>query len=111
MPTTAAAKFMNQLVQIIEKQDLRISHLQSEIDKLKAWSDLNDHYLEEMVESQGSALDRLYTVIQEIHDGNVIEERLEELEKEDAMPIAQLVKEFAEKNLTPEVAKELEIRK
>ena len=82
MPTTAAAKFMNQLVQIIEKQDLRISHLQSEIDKLKAWSDLNDHYLEEMVESQGSALDRLYTVIQEIHDGNVIEERLEELEKE-----------------------------
>ena len=42
---------------IVEKQDARYAQLQGELEKLKAWSDLNDHYLQEQIDANGAALD------------------------------------------------------
>ena len=75
---------LDQLYQIIEKQDQRIAYLQGEIDKLKNWSDLNDHYLQEMIDSNATSIDRLRTVINDLHDSDIINEKIEELEEEDS---------------------------
>ena len=98
---------LDQLFMIVEKQDKRIATLQGEIDNLKAWSDLNDHYLEEMIEANGAAVDRLTTVINEMHEADIINERIEELKAEDEMPVAQLLLEFIEENATDEQKEEL----
>ena len=98
---------LDQLFIIIEKQDKRISALQSELERLKAWSDLNDHYLEEMIEANGAAVDRLQTVINEMQEADVINERIEELKAEDEMPVAQLLLEFIEENASDEQKAEL----
>ena len=100
---------LDQLFIIIEKQDKRISALQSELERLKAWSDLNDHYLEEMIEANGAAVDRLQTVINEMHEADVINERIEELKAEDEMPVAQLLLEFIEENASDEQAEQAAI--
>jgi uncharacterized small protein (DUF1192 family) len=92
---------------IIEKQDERFAHLQSEIEKLRSWCDLNNHYLQEMVDSNCSAIDRLRTVINEMHDGNEINDRIQELEAEEQMPVAQLLRNFIEDNATEEEKTEL----
>lgn len=89
---------MNQLTMLIEKQDFRIAQLQSEIEKLKAWSDLNDHYLREMIDANAASIDRLLTVINDLHDNDEILSRLHSLEEEDRMPVAQLLRNFLEKN-------------
>lgn len=83
---------------LIEKQDFRIAQLQSEIEKLKAWSDLNDHYLREMIDANTASIDRLLTVINDLHDNDEILSKLHELEEEDRMPVAQLLRNFLEKN-------------
>ena len=98
---------LNQLMIIIEKQDERIARLQGEIEKLKDWSDLNDHYLQEMIDSNCSALDRLRTVINEMHEAGEINSRLEELEIEESLPVAQILKNFIEKNATAKEKEEL----
>ena len=98
---------LDQLYQVIEKQDMRIAHLQSELDKLKAWSDLNDHYLQDMIENNNSSIDRLRTVVNEIYDANKVNERIEELEVEEALPVAQLLLSFVEENATEEQKEEL----
>lgn len=98
---------LDQLFMIVEKQDKRIATLQGEIENLKAWSDLNDHYLEEMIEANGAAVDRLTTVINEMHEADIINERIEELKAEDEMPVAQLLLEFIEENATDEQKEEL----
>lgn len=98
---------LDQLYQIVEKQDSRYAQLQSEIEKLKSWSDLNDHYLQEQIDANGAALDRLQTVINEMHDSNEINERIEELKAEDEMPVAQLLMSFIEQNATEEEIEEL----
>ena len=86
---------LDQLYMIVEKQDVRYAQLQSELEKLKAWSDLGDHYLQEQVDAVGQAIDRLQTVINEMHDADIINERIEELIAEDEMPVAQLLMEFS----------------
>ena len=102
---------LDQLFMIVEKQDKRIAALQGEIEKLKAWSDLNDHYLEEMIEANAAAVDRLQTVINEMHEADIINERIEELKAEDEMPVAQLLLEFIEENTSVEEQKELNYHK
>lgn len=89
---------LDQLVTIIERQDLRISQLQNEMEKLKAWSDLNDHYLQEMIDANCNSLDRLRTVINEMHDADKINDRIQELEEEEQIPVAQLLKNIIEEN-------------
>ena len=101
---------LDQLYKIVEKQDSRYAQLQSEMEKLKSWSDLNDHYLQEQIDANGAALDRLLTVMNELHDHDIIVERVEELKEEDSMPVAQLLREFIEENATEEEKEEL-IRK
>ncbi len=98
---------LDQLLIIVEKQDERISRLQNEIEKLKNWSDLNDHYLQEMIDAQGAAVDRLRTAITELHESDKINTRLEELEAEESTPVAQLLRTFVEKNATEEEMFEL----
>jgi hypothetical protein len=98
---------LDQLFMIVEKQDQRIAHLHGEIEKLKAWSDLNDHYLQDMIENNSSALDRLRTVINDMHEADTINERIEALEVEDSMPVAQLLLAFVEENATEEQKEEL----
>ena len=98
---------LDQLYQIVEKQDQRYAQLQAEIEKLKSWSDLNDHYLQEQVDAVGTSLDRLQTVINELHDANEINDRIEELKAEDEMPVAQLLMSFIERNANDEEKEEL----
>ena len=98
---------LDQLYQIIEKQDLRIAHLSTELEKLKMWSDLNDHYLQDMIDNNSSALDRLRTVINEMHEADIINDRIEELEAEESLPVAQLLLTFVEENATEEQKEEL----
>ena len=98
---------LDQLYQIIEKQDTRIATLQGEVEKLKAWSDLNDHYLQDMIDSNSMALDRLRTVINEMHEANEINDRLEQLEAEESMPVAQMLLTFIEENATEEQKEEM----
>ena len=98
---------LDQLYQIIEKQDQRIAMLQNEITKLKSWSDLNDQYLQEMIDSNSSSIDRLRTVINEMHESDVINERIQELEEGEQMPVAQLLLEFIEENATEEQKDEI----
>ncbi len=98
---------LDQLYIIIEKQDQRIAHLQSEIEKLKDWSDLNDHYLQDMIDSNSLALDHLRTVINEMHDANEINDRIEELQEEENLPVAQLLRTFIEENATDEQKEEM----
>ena len=98
---------LDQLYQIIEKQDQRIAYLQGELDKLKNWSDLNDHYLQEMIDSNATSIDRLRTVINDLHDSDIINEKIEELEEEDSLPVAQMLLNFIEKNATDEQKEEL----
>ena len=93
---------LDQLYMLVEKQDMRYAQLQDEVDKLKAWSDLSDHYLQEQIDSVGQALDRLQTVINELHEADIINDRIEELRVEDEMPVAQLLMQFVEKNATDE---------
>lgn len=100
---------LDQLFQVVEKQDQRIASLQEEIEKLKCWSDLNDHYIREMVEANGKSIDRLQLVINEMHEADIINERIEELKAEDQTPVAQLLLEFIEENTTEEELKELEM--
>ena len=99
---------LDQLYMIVEKQDARYAQLQGELEKLKAWSDLNDHYLQEQIDANGAAVDRLTTVINEMHEADVINERIEELKAEDEMPIAQLLLEFIEENASDEQKEELQ---
>ena len=101
---------LDQLYIIIERQDQRLASLQTEIEKLKNWSDLNDYYLQEMIDSNSSTLDRLLTAIGEMHGTEQLNERLQELEEEDSAPVAQLVKDFIEKNATEEEKRELRRR-
>lgn len=98
---------LDQLYQIVEKQDTRYAQLQGEIEKLKLWSDLNDHYLQEQIDANSGALDRLRTVINEMHEADIINERIQELEIEEQMPVAQLLLEFIEENATEEQKEEL----
>lgn len=98
---------LDQLYQIIEKQDQRIATLQAEITKLKLWSDLNDQYLQEMIDSNSGSIDRLRMVINEMHESDVINERIQELEEEEKMPVAQLLLEFIEENATDEQKHEM----
>lgn len=98
---------LDQLYQIVEKQDARYAQLQSEVEKLKAWSDLNDHYLQEQIDANCASVDRLITVINEMHDADVINERIEELKAEDEMPVAQLLLEFIEEKASDEQKEEL----
>ena len=98
---------LDQLFQIVEKQDARYAQLQGEMEKLKSWSDLNDHYLQEQIDAVGSSVDRLQTVINEMHDADIINERIEELKAEDQMPVAQLLRNFIEENASEDQKKEL----
>lgn len=98
---------LDQLYQIIEKQDQRIAALQNEVTKLKNWSDLSDSYLQEMIDSNTSSIDRLRIVINEMHEADIINERIQELEEEEQMPVAQLLLEFIEEKATEEEKEEL----
>ena len=98
---------LDQLYQIVEKQDLRYAALQSEVEKLKDWSDLGDHYLQEQIEALTQTLDRLLTAINENPSNQVLNDRIEELKAEDEMPIAQLLMSFIEKNATEEQKEEM----
>ena len=98
---------LDQLMMLVEKQDQRIAMLQNEIEKLKAWSDLNDHYLTDMIEANGAAIDRLCTVISDLHDADIINEKLHELEAEEQLPVAQLLRNIIEENAAEEEEKKL----
>ena len=98
---------LNQLFMIVEKQDERIARLQGELERLKVWSDLNDHYLQEMIDANGSAVDRLRTVINDLHEADIINEQIQKLEEEEQMPVAQLLRNFIEENATEEEKAEL----
>ena len=60
-----------------------------------------------MIDSNSMALDRLRTVINEMHDADVINERIEELEVEESLPVAQLLLTFIEENATDEQKEEM----
>ena len=62
-----------------------------------------------MVEANGKSIDRLQLVINEMHEADIINERIEELKAEDQTPVAQLLLEFIEENATEEELKELEM--
>ena len=98
---------LDQLYQIIEKQDQRIANLSNEITKLKSWSDLSDFYLQEMIDANTSSIDRLRTAINEIHETDIINERIQELEEEEQTPVAQLLLEFIEENASDEQKEEM----
>lgn len=98
---------INQLMEIVERQDKRIASLQNQINNLKSWSDLNDNYLQEMIDSNTTAMDHLRTVINDMHDADIINRKLEKLEKQEETPVAQLLKEFIEENATVEEKEEL----
>lgn len=98
---------LDQLYLIVEKQDNRLAALQDQIEKLKLWSDLNDKYLQDMIDTNSAAMDRLRTVINEMHEANEINERIEELEAEEATPVAQLLRTFIEENATEEQKEEM----
>ena len=98
---------LDQLYMIVEKQDARYAQLQGELEKLKSWSDLNDHYLQEQIDANSAAMDRLRTVINEMHEADVINDRIQELEEEEQMPVAQLLLEFIEENATDEQKEEM----
>ena len=102
---------LDQLYQIVERQDQRIAALANEISKLKNWSDLSDQYLQDMIDSNTGAIDRLRTVINEMHEADVINERIQELEEEEQTPVAQLLLEFIEKNASDEQKEELKCQK
>ena len=102
---------LDQLYQIVEKQDQRIAALANEISKLKNWSDLSDQYLQDMIDSNTGAIDRLRTVINEMHEADVINERIQELEEEEQTPVAQLLLEFIEENASDEQKEELKCQK
>ena len=93
---------LDQLYMIVEKQDERYAQLHNEIEKLKSWSDLNDHYLQDMVDNLCSSFDHLRIAISELHDADRINNRLEELKAEEKAPVAQLLREFIETNASPE---------
>ena len=97
---------LDQLYTIIEKQDRRIAALQSELATLKSWSDLQDHYLQEMIESTSNTVDRLLTAVNELHDADIAE-RVKELEEEEQMPVAQLLLDFIEENASEEQKEEM----
>lgn len=98
---------LDQLYQIVEKQDQRIAALANEISKLKNWSDLSDQYLQDMIDSNTGAIDRLRTVINEMHEADIINERIQELEEEEQTPVAQLLLEFIEENASDEQKEEM----
>ena len=98
---------LDQRYMIVEKQDARYAQLQGELEKLKSWSDLNDHYLQEQIDANSAAMDRLRTVINEMHEADVINDRIQELEEEEQMPVAQLLLEFIEENATDEQKEEM----
>ena len=60
-----------------------------------------------MIDSNSSSIDRLRTVINEMHESDVINERIQELEEEEQMPVAQLLLEFIEENATEEQKEEM----
>jgi hypothetical protein len=60
-----------------------------------------------MIDSNSLALDRLRTVINEMHEADVINERIEELEVEESLPVAQLLLTFIEENATEEQKEEM----
>ena len=98
---------LDQLYQIVEKQDLRYAQLQGEMEKLKGWSDLSDHYLQEQIDSVSQTVDRLITAIGELHEAETVVDRIEELKAEDEMPVAQLLMQFIEQNATDEQKEEM----
>lgn len=98
---------LDQLYQIVERQDARYAQLQAEVEKLKGWSDLNDHYLQEQIDSVGQTVDRLIIAIDETSHAAAINERIEELKAEDEMPVAQLLMSFIEQNATEEEKEEM----
>lgn len=98
---------LDQLYQIVEKQDLRYAELSGQVETLKSWSDLGDHYLQEQIDAVSQTLDRLITAIGELHNSDAINERIEELKAEDEMPVAQLLMTFIEQNATEEQKEEM----
>ena len=93
---------LDQLYMIVEKQDARYAQLQGELEKLKAWSDLNDHYLQEQIDAVSQTLDRLITAIGELHNSDAINERIEELKAE----IENLQKEISDLKNTEQLSAE-----
>jgi hypothetical protein len=63
--------------------------------------------LQEQIDANSAAVDRLMIVMNELHDHDIIVERMEELKAEDEMPIAQLLLEFIEENATDEQKEEM----
>jgi NADH:ubiquinone oxidoreductase subunit D len=55
-----------------------------------------------MIEAHGSALDRLLIAVNEMHDSDKVIERVQELEEEGQMPVAQLLRNCIEENATDE---------
>ena len=60
-----------------------------------------------MIDSNTGSIDRLRTVINEMHEADIINERIEELEVEESLPVAQLLLTFIEENATDEQKEEL----
>lgn len=50
---------VEELQRIVTKQRNEIKQLNSRLGKLKEWSDLNDYYLEEMINSLTDSVDKL----------------------------------------------------
>ena len=98
---------LDQLVQLVEKQDQRLASLQTQINNLKAWSDLSDSYLQEMIDANTASMDHLFSVISEMHEAEAINRKLEKLKAEEQMPISQLLQEFIEENASAEEKEEL----
>jgi hypothetical protein len=51
-----------------------------------------------MIDSNCASIDRLRTVINEMHEADTINHRIQELEEEDSAPVVQLLMNFIEKN-------------
>lgn len=60
-----------------------------------------------MIDSNCTSIDRLRTVINEMHDADEINYRIQKLEEEDQTPVVQLLKNFIEENATAEEKEEL----
>ena len=66
---------VNDIYEATEYQQKEIDKLRADLDKLKAWIDLNDHYIRELIDALGETVDRILRVV------DISEVKLDEMPK------------------------------
>lgn len=66
---------VNDIFEATEYQQKEIDKLRNEYEKLKAWTDLNDHYIRELIDTLGETVDKILRVV------DISEVKLDEIPK------------------------------